>query len=198
METPNLKKELAPIQANVLKAEQAATQLFIKTDEDNNKAAELLIKIKTVGKQIKDAKEKITKPANEILKNARAFFSPMEKQFDNAEFIVKGKMGEYKMAQDAKALKETQKIEAKVEAGKMSFEKAAEKIEAVTPQKSVETKSGGVQYRTIKEVILEDESKLPREYLVPDMVKIRKVALAGVEIAGVKVVDKQVVAGIIK
>jgi len=198
METPNLKKELAPIQANVSKAEQAATQLSIKTDEDNNKASELLIKIKTVGKQIKDAKEKITKPANEILKNARAFFSPMEKQFDNAEFIVKGKMGEYKMAQDAKALKETQKIEAKVEAGKMSFEKAAEKIEAVTPQKSVETKSGGVQYRTIKEVILEDESKLPREYLVPDMVKIRKVALAGVEIAGVKVVDKQVVAGIIK
>jgi hypothetical protein len=31
-----------------------------------------------------------------------------------------------------------------------------------------------------------------------DMVKIRKVALAGVEIAGVKVVEKQVVAGIVR
>jgi len=198
METPNLKKELAPIEANISKAELAATALVIKTDEDNTKASEMLLKIRSVGKQIKEAKEKITKPLNEALRNARNFFAPLEDKYIRAEQIVNAKLVEYKMAQDLKALKETAKIEAKVEAGKMNFEKAAEKIEAVTPKKTVETKTGQVQYRTIKEVILEDESKLPREYLVPDMVKIRKVALAGVEIAGVKVVDKQIIAGVVR
>jgi len=80
----------------------------------------------------------------------------------------------------------------------MSFEKAAEKIEEIIPQKNIITNNGAIQFRTIKDVVIEDETKLPREFLVPNMVKIRKVALEGVEIPGVKVVEKQTVAGIIK
>lgn len=198
MEKQDLTKELAPIKAQVSKAINAANALEIKTADQMVEATDILGKIKTVGKMIKQKKESITKPLNEALRNARAFFAPIEGQWNEAELIVKRKMIAYQQAEQAKAAKKTEKIEEKVESGKMSFDKAAEKIEQVTPEKTVEAKAGSVQFRTIKEVIIEDETKIPREYLVPDMVKIKKVALAGVSIAGVKVVDKQVVAGISK
>jgi len=198
MENTTLIKELAPIKAQVSKAELVVRSLQIKTANDLTAATDILGKIKIVGKQIAEKKESITKPLNEALRNARAFFAPIEAQWNEAERIVKGKMIEYQNAELAKAAKKTEVIEKKVEAGKMSFEKAANKIEAISPTKSVEAKTGAIQFRTIKEVVIEDESKLPREYLMPNMAKIRTVALAGMSIPGVKVVDKQIVAGITK
>lgn len=197
MENANdLMKQLEPIKATVSKAEIAANNLEIKTKEDLVPATELLGKIKSVGKIIKDKKEGMTKPINEALKNIRSFFSPVELQFNNAETIVKRKMEIFNNAERLKAIKKTEVIEKKVEEGKMSFDKAVEKIESITPDRKVETESGAVQFRTIKEVIIEDEKLIPREYLVVDTVKVRKVALAGVEIPGVKVVEKQIVAGL--
>jgi len=196
MDSKQLSQELAPLKMQVSKAVNAATALEIKTADQMTSATDILGKIKTVGKIIKDKKESITKPLNEALRNARAFFAPIEGQWNEAERIVKSKMLAYQQAEQIKAAKQTEKIEKKVEEGKMSFDKAAEKIEQATPEKTVEAKSGAVQFRTIKEVVIEDETKIPREYLVPDMVKIKKGALAGVSITGVKVVDKQVVAGI--
>lgn len=198
MENANLTKELAPFKTTISKAETAATALQIKTVDDLTGATELLGKIKTVGKAITQKKESITKPVNEALKNVRAFFAPLEKQWWNAEKIVKDKMINYQNDQIAKAAKETEKIEDKVEKGKLTFGKAAERIEAVTPQKNVVANSGAIQFRTKKEVVIDNEMLIPREYLILDMIKIRKVALAGVNIPGVRVIEKQTVAGITK
>jgi len=196
MENVKLSQELAPFVATISKAEAAATALTVKTADDLTGATELLGKIKTVGKAITAKKESMTKPLNEALRNIRDFFRPVEAQWANAEQIVKGKMIDYQNAELAKAAKKTEVIEQKVESGKMSFEKAAEKIEAVTPQKNVTTAAGAAQFRTVKEVVIDNETLIPREYLILDMVKIRKVALAGVTIPGVRVIEKQAVAGI--
>jgi len=198
MENATLTKELAPIKAQVSKAEQAATALQIKTADDLILATNLLGRIKSVGKLIKEKKESIIDPLTLALKNARTFFRPIEEQFEKAEKIVKEKMLAFQEMELQKAQKKTEIIEKKVEEGKMSFEKAAEKIEEIIPQKNIITNNGAIQFRTIKDVVIEDETKLPREFLVPNMDKIRKVALKGVEIPGIKVVEKQIVAGIIK
>ena len=195
MDTQTLNKELAPIKTRVSKAVAVATALEIKTANDLTKATNTLNEIKIIGEMIKSKKEGMTKPANEILKNARAFFNPVEKEYLKAEKIVKDKMLFYYQAEKAKAAKQEKKIVEKVEKGQMNFDKAADKIEAITPQKTVEAKAGTVQFRTIRDIEIVDETKLPREYLVPDMVKIRKVVLAGIEIPDVKLVEKQVVAG---
>ena len=198
METANLTKELVPIKAKVSKIENTATALTIKTSTDLELATDLLGRIKLIGNEIRMKKESITKPLNEALKNARAFFAPVENQWRTAEMTIKNKMVLYNNEQREKARVKTEAIEKKVEAGKMSFDKAADKIEAVTPQKAVEGETGAAQFRTVREVIITDETKLPREYLVPDMVKIRKVALAGITIPGVTVAEKQIVAGVMK
>ena len=179
-------KEIVLIKSQTTKAMQAAQELSIKSDEDMPGASELFLKIKAVGNLIKQRKDTITRPLYKMYKDAMDYFKPLEQEYVNAE------------KQMAKAAKETAKIEEKVEMGKIDFQKAAEKIEKIAPQKSVETGAGAVQFRTIKEVVVEDETKIPREYFVLDMVKVRKVALAGVEIPGVKVIEKQIVAGIAK
>lgn len=189
-------KEIEVIKGNVSKAVQAAEALEVKTAEDLPVATELLMKIKKVGKMITDQKETITKPMNEALRSARAFFSPMERQWETAEGLVKKKLLDYQIAQTKIADKKIVVIEKKVEAGKMSFEKAVDKIEAVAPQKTISTDTGSVQFRKVREVVIENEALIPREYLMLDMAKIKKVALAGVKIAGVTVVENQTVAGI--
>jgi len=191
-------KEIVLIKSQTTKAMQAAQELSIKTDADMPGASELFLKIKAVGNLIKQRKDTITRPLYKMYKDAMDYFKPLEQEYSNAERVVSQKISEYREKQMAKAAKETAKIEEKVEMGKIDFQKAAEKIEKIAPQKSVETGAGAVQFRTIKEVVVEDETKIPREYFVLDMVKVRKVALAGVEIPGVKIVDKQVVAGVVK
>lgn len=192
-----LSKEIAPLQKEVSKIVSVANELKVATKDDLQEATNLLAKIKTIGKEILFAKEKITKPLNETLKNVRAFFAPVENEWLRSEKIVKDKMLDYQRAEMAKADIEAAKVEKKVEAGKMSFEKAAEKIEAVTPDKSIKADNGGgsASFKKIKVVKVEDESLVPDEYWVLDMVKVRKVALAGIPIPGVKVVEELSVAG---
>lgn len=194
----SLTKELAPIKAQISKTVMSVSALKVEKEEDLARATDALVKIKVVGRKIKEKKEEMTKPLNLALKNIRDFFRPVESDFAMAEKIVKDKIITYQNKAEKEASKKTEKIVEKVEEGKISFDKAADKIEAITPDKTVETGTGSVQFRKIKEVRITDEAKIPREYLVPNMVKIKKVALAGVSISGVEVVEKRVVAGIIK
>jgi len=187
-------KALEVAKKKTSKALVLAEGLKIKNQESLTKAVELLSNIKKVGKLIKASKEKITKPANEILKNARDMFRPVEDQYKEAERIVKFKMVEFNTKEEVKAEKKEEKILAKVEDGQISSEKASEKIENLAPEKTVQSKAGNIRFKTIKEVVIQDESKIPRNYLMPNMVKIRKDALDGQEIAGVKVVEKKIVA----
>lgn len=195
MENANLVKQIEPIKDSINQAVSEATLLVIKTNDDMPIATDLLGRIKSIGKKITETKETITKPLNEALKNARSFFSPVESEYEKAERIVKTKMLDFQRAETIRAAKKAESFVKKVEEGKMTFEKASEKMNAVAPKKVVESEHSTVQFRTVKEVVVVDEKLVPRDYLVLDMVKIRKVALAGVEIPGVKVEEKQTIAG---
>ena len=184
-------KELAVIKTQVSKAVITAQQLQIKTKEELEGATSILSKIKAVGRLIQEKKESITKPLNEALKNARDLFRPLEVQWSEAEGIVKQKMVAFQISEEKKVEKKEEKIAEKVDNGKISFEQATTKIEKI---ERPENQVGNTTFKTIKKVVIEDEIKLPREYLIPDEVKIRKDALAGIEIAGVKIVEEKIVA----
>ena len=187
---------LAPIKRQVSAVVNNANALQIATSKDLVKAADIRTKIKEVGRIIKEAKDRIVKPLNEAKANAMNLFRPVENEWYEAERIVSGKMVEFNKKEEEKAAKETAKIEEKVEKGKMNMEEAAEKIEAVAPENKVEGKNGSVHFRMIKRVIIEDQNKLPREFLIPDIDKINKVAKSGIAIPGVKVeIDKIVASG---
>ena len=77
----------------------------------------------------------------------------------------------------------------------MKFETASKKIEEVKVEKTVEADKGKATFVIRREVVIVNEKDLPREYLIPDMVKIRRDALTGVKIAGVEVREVKTVAG---
>lgn len=187
-------KEVALIKKQASRAVSFAQELQIKTKDDLEKAVGLLAKIKTVGRILKATKEKFTKPANEIMKSARDLFLPFEQQCIQAESIVKEKMIGFNETEELKAKKKKLEIQKKVVNGEISPEEAAEEMEKIIPDKTIKIDDSRIQYKVIKEVIIDDLNKIPREYLVPDMVRIRKEVLEGKQIAGVKIVEKKIVA----
>jgi len=189
-------KELAPIKATVTKLESQAQSVQIVTAEDYTQAVDLVAKLKDAGSRIKNAKESVTKPLNEALRNARNLFAPIEEQFANAESIVKTKILAYKRKVDEEARAKEAKIAADLEAGKIKkLETAEKKIDAIERvDTTTRGKVGEVQIRKVKKVRITDENAIPREYLVPDMVAIRRDALGGKQIAGVEVYEDETVA----
>lgn len=188
-------KELATLKGQVTKLESQATALIIETPEQYASAADLVAKLKETGSQIKNKKESITKPLNEALRNARSLFAPIEDAFANAEAIVKRKLLEYKKKKDAEAAAEEAKIAARAEKGTIKLETAERKIgEIERVDTTTRGKVGEVQIRKVRKVRITNEAVIPRQYLVPDMVLIRKDALGGIAIDGVEVYEEETVA----
>jgi len=129
---------------------------------------------------------------NEALRNARELFAPIEAQFASAEALVKGKLLDYKRKVDEEARQEEAAIAKKVEQGRLKIETAEKKMEQV---ERVETttrgKVGEVQIRKIKKVRIIKEALIPREYLVIDMVLLRKDVLAGKVVAGAELYEDE-------
>ena len=188
-------KEIAVIKGQVSKLENQANAVIITSQEEYAGAIDLVSKLKDAGSKLKNAKESITKPLNEALKNARNLFSPIEEQFEKAESIVKSKLLAYKQKVDAEVKAKEEAIAKKVESGAIKLETAERKLENIERvDQTTKGKIGEVQIRTIKKVRISDESLLPRKYLVPDLVAIRRDALGGETIPGVEVYNEETVA----
>lgn len=188
-------KEIAVVKGQASKALNAAEALMITTQEEMVTATDHLSKMKQVAKMIKERKEAITKPLNEALKSARDLFQPIEANLAEAERIVKGKMLSYQRDEDERISKDKNKVIDKVESGKMSVEKGIAKIEQIgTVQTSVQGKVGAIAFRNVKKYRVVDESKLPREFLMPNMSAITEALKAGKVVPGAEMYEEKVVA----
>ena len=150
-------------------------------------AESLLNKISYGQKALKELRESITKPAEESLRNLRALFIPIENNLKEANAELKGKMKGYNDRVKIEADIKKALITEKVESGEISFEKASKQIE------KVEQKVEAMPTRKMKVIEIVDEAKIPKQYWELDMVSIRRDALAGVEISGIKVVEREII-----
>ncbi len=187
-------KEIKVYQRQSNRIVEKAEDLTIKTEKEIIKATDYLHEIKTAGKKIKELKESYTKPANEIIKRAREMFSPLETQFKKAEMIIKDKMIKYDKEKQLKALKQAEELSKKVEEGEIDIIKASEKLSDITPKTSYQGEEGNIAYRTIKKIRIINERDIPREYLVPNEVLIRKDLLEGKKIKGVELIEEKIIA----
>jgi len=187
-------KEITLVKTQSTKALNASNEITIKTQEDMVKATDVLSKIKTVGKLIKERKEAITRPMMESLNSVRDLFKPIESNHAEAERIIKGKMLAYQNAEEEKAQEAKDKLAARVEKGTMKAETAVAKMESIqTPETTTKGKVGAVSFRIVKKYRVVDETKIPREFLVPDMGKITEALKAGMEVAGAEVYEEKVI-----
>lgn len=187
-------KEVSVVRQQATKALTAANELTIKSQEDMVKATDVLSKIKSVGKMVKERKELITKPLMESLNSVRELFKPIESTHADAERIIKGKILAWQEAEDTRQEKEKLAIANRVEKGTMKAKTAVAKMEKIVPvQTTTQGKVGSVTTRIVKKYRVVDESKVPREYLTPDMVKITEALKAGQVVPGAEVYEEKVI-----
>ena len=174
-------------------ADKVAKEIIIKNQNDFEKASELFLKVKQAGKYIASEKEKMTRGLLDALANIRSFFKPYEIMQSNAEKEIGSKILAYQLEAEKKSQIKIDAVVEKVEKGQITFEQANEKIETLEVAKTVEVNTGAVQFKTIRDYEIIDEKLIPKKYWVLDLVKLRKDALDGVEIPGVKVVEKKII-----
>lgn len=185
-------KDFQEIEQSIKPVLKQAENIVISSDEELIKAGSKLKEVKDFQRRITSVKQDITRPLNEGLRNARDLFRPVETKIVEAEASIKAAMLMYEKEKAQKAQIEKDKISKRVDKGTMKFETAAKKMETIpqTPT-TLKTRKGEVQFREVKAVEIFDVAKLSREYLIPDTVKIRKDALSGIKIEGVRVVTKK-------
>jgi hypothetical protein len=175
----SLEKEAAPI------IKRLSGGIVIKSKSDLENAAVLTKQLKSLAK-VAAAKEKnLTGPLEKLKKDIIALFKPFKNQILNIEGEVKDAMLRY-----SKKMGEKQsKLEEDFNSGKIK------KIDTYT-KKSVDLQfsSSSAQVRKVWEAEIVNESKIPREYLVPDMRKIEADLKEGKKIAGVNWIQKETIA----
>lgn len=195
-------KEIVAVEKSVNKAMLAVESIVVDSDESLLSAGEFRRSIKDLGKQIKEEKEKATKPLNDVLKLVRSWFSPIEENYEKVENIVTSKMQEYQRQVDIKRKKAEAEAQAKIdqakkelEAGNIS-EKQAEKVIAKTEVKlekapEVIKSSNTFHTRKVPKMRIVDATKIPKEYLIIDEVKLRKAVLSGVIVPGAEYYEEE-------
>ena len=138
-------------------------------------------------KLVETQKKEITDPLNLSLKKIRNLFKPFEQRLDIVDSWLKEQMLSWEQAQEEARKEKEKEIEDKIAKGEMTFEQAGKKIEKI--DKKIEV----VPTREISKVEITDKSKLPLEYLLPDLVLIKRDLLLGKEIEGAKLVKERVV-----
>ncbi len=165
---------------------QLVAQRYV-VESDSLKAGEdYLREIKAIETKITARKEEITRPLMQGLTSIRDFFRPVEVSLADAKKTVKDKMLAYTIEVEEKAAKERERIAKRVEKGTMKQETALGKL---VDLKANEVKSNT---RTLKKLLISDESLLPREYLMPNREVITKALFAGVVVPGAELKEEKI------
>lgn len=186
MNTPTLPKT---VEKEIKSIETSFEGIKIVDETSYKNAIDLTKAIKEQGKAIKEQKESFTKPLNESLKNIRAFFKPYEEKLADIEKNLKGSMVQYTIAEQKKADEAAEKLAKRVQKGTMKPETAIRKMNEIeAPEQTTASSTAQATIRETKQVKVSNEALIPREYLMPDMAKIKEAVLKeGKTIDGVEI-----------
>lgn len=185
METKS--KELTVFKQQTARKLDDINAITIKTSGDLVMAKDTLVELTRIEKNIKAQEQKISKPLRDSLKATRAFFNPLREKVQEVKVVLKGKVLEYSDMIDAKREAKEAKVTEQVQEGKITVAQASKKLE------KIEEKSKAIPTRVLRQIKITNRKIVPQKYWILDLVAIRKHALAGVKIPGVKIIEKKTI-----
>jgi len=182
-----IEKEIKPLVAK-------AKSISITTKEDMPPAVEMLSNLNKTLDRITEEKEKVTKPLNEALKAERGRWKPFELELEESISYLRKAMSEYQTEATRIAKEEEDKIASRIGAGKgkLTMETASKKFDAIErADELVSTEAGAVKFRKVKKLLITDETKIPRHYLVVNEALLFEDLKKGVAVFGAEIQEVQ-------
>jgi len=175
----SLQKEAAPL------VKRLADLGKITDQNDYDKAATTLKKLKELAKLAEDRRRLIVVPMQIAVKNTNELFSPFFQQVEGVQKLVKDSMLAFLALQDERKTK----LEGKLESGEIK------KVSTfMRKSEALETHSDAAIVRIVMVLVKVDEAKTPRAYLVPDEASIKKALAAGKKVPGWKLEEQKNIA----
>ena len=199
-----------------------AENSLIKTQRDYEVGATLLKEVKATAKDLDIKRRTITKPLDEAKKAVMDLFRKPLDMLTRAESLIKKRMVVYTTEQERIRKEREDKLRRQAEAEERrkkkaledrakkaeeagNTEKAAElrekaeeiKVDAPVLAPTVETPKG-ISYKDRWYAVVVDKTKLPIEYLMPDMLMLNRFAVATkgkIPVSGVEFKSEKIVAG---
>lgn len=176
-------------------------------------AADDLKKIKAYAKDVDEKRKSLTKPLDDVKKGIMDLFRPAVEYLEQAETTLKLGLKKYLDEEERKrreleeaarkvAREQAARLEAEAKAaaaqGQAEQARALEQQAAMVPAtvmvSSPAPKMSGISSTQVWKFVIENEKLIPREYLMVDEAKIRKVVQAlkaEANIPGVRVYDER-------
>lgn len=161
---------------------------LIKTNTELEKAASLLIDLKTQYKAITADKEKLTKPLNESLKGIRAKYEPKLTELDAQITALSKAITSYKALQATQASATLDKVLTHT----IDPLQAIASITQSTSADKVATAGGSMTYMTTYSIRITDAGAIPREYLDINEARIKTALRAGSPVPGAELISNQI------
>jgi len=172
---------------------KAAKEVIVNSDQSYQEASECLVEIKGKAKSLEAQRKEITTPLLKAKRNVDDLFRPALNSLKAAETAIKKGLVEYQRKAQELQKKALESVREELEEG--SEEGNGEKVrELLTKAQKDAPAVAGISIRTVTKYEITDESLLPREYMQPNTGTIRKAALAGKEIPGVRVWKEESIA----
>lgn len=185
-------KELTDTKTKATKALSYASSLEVSNKENYDAALEEGKRIKLVLTSVTSRKEEITKPMNDALKSTRALFKPIEEGLESALEQIRAKMTRWYSDEQRRAREEEQKLADKVDRGTMKPETAVKKAaEIESPESHTKTDTASATMRKVTKYRVVDKSKIPLEYMEPNMAAIQRQFRQGQPVAGVEAYEEE-------
>ncbi len=184
-------EEVSLVKTKIESMQQQVQGLRVTNEKELEAVADHISNIKKMKKYVTQVRDKYIEPAKEIINQAKEQYDPYIKACDEAESVMKGKAQEFMLQEKQK---EDEKKERILADKRTTVDTKIQKLEQVNESdKTVDTGATKLTMKMVKDFRIKDSDLIPDEYYKPrelDLVKIRKVALAGVTIPGVEVFEK--------
>lgn len=175
------------------KAQQIYQQIVetaITDVESYRRALGILVQLVEIKTALESRRKFFSQPLYEQMRRVNDYFGQWLKPLEEAEKLLRQKIVDYR-----KKLKEELKQKEEQIYEQIKEEFGADElplVEVVGNLAKTESVAGGeIQVRVVKKWEIEDESKLPREFLKPDEKKIGEAVKKGQEIPGVRVYTEE-------
>lgn len=200
--------DLAPVKAKLAVYSEAIDKMValaekheVKDDASNQGAVALGTQAKKLNNQIEDLRKQIVAGPNEFVKAVNSLAKAFQERLKIVENDLKKKISDrqYKLElerreKERKAREEAERLQKKLD--EEAKEKGIESVKVVAPvmpapAKVTRTETGQSHQRMEWTFEIQDEAKVPREYLAVNEQKIRQAVKMGVrEIPGVRIFEK--------